>query len=80
VHPMQNFYTHHLALAATLLNEKVPFLGLDRSAAKVEFVFEDSQRLQEILDRYWRDELLCPAQSLLSSFRRAKHLLYDGGI
>jgi hypothetical protein len=74
---MQHFRTHDLSLAAALLHEKCRLIDLDRSAIKVQFLFEDSMQLQEVVSRYWRDDLLCPAQSLLASFRKAKHILHD---
>lgn len=76
---MDTFRTHDLALAATLLHEKHHLLSLDRSSPSVDFVFEDAPQLRETVDRYWRDDLLCSAQSLLASLRKAKHILYDFG-
>ena len=74
---MTYFRTHDLPLAATLLHEKHRLLDLDRSRPSVEFLFEDSDSLKETVDRYLRNDLLCPAQSLLASLRQAKHVLYD---
>ncbi|MFH0770229.1 MAG: DUF5659 domain-containing protein [Candidatus Peregrinibacteria bacterium] len=74
---MESFRTHDLALVATLLYEKHHLLDLDRNKPSVEFIFEDSPKLQDTIARYWKDELLCPAQSLLASLRKAKHILYD---
>ncbi|MDD4628258.1 MAG: DUF5659 domain-containing protein [Candidatus Peribacteraceae bacterium] len=75
---MQDFRTPDLPTATVLLHKNCRFLGLDRADPKrAVFVFEDSEKLQRILREYWRDELLCPAQSLLSDFKRAKHILFD---
>lgn len=76
--PEKNFRSHDLPTAAVLLHRQCRFLGLDRSdQRRVAFVFEDSEKLRQTLDQYWRDELLCPAQSLLADFKRAKHILFD---
>lgn len=76
---MQDFRTHDLPTIAVLLHKQCRLLTLDRSdpAGKVVFVFEDSDTLRRILEDYWSDTLLCPAQSLLSCLKRAKHILYD---
>ena len=74
---MREFRTTDLGIAATLLHEKYHLVDLDRTKSSVEFVFEDSDELQDSIAKYWKDELACPAQSLLSSFRKAKRLLYD---
>lgn len=71
------FRTRDLALAATLLHEDKSFIAVDRSRPRAEFVFADSENLREIVRQYWTHELICPAQSLLASLKRAKHLLYD---
>jgi hypothetical protein len=76
---MQDFRTHDLPTIAVLLHKQCKLRTLDRSdpSGKVIFVFEDSDDLQKILRAYWTDSLLCPAQSLLTSLKRAKHILYD---
>lgn len=76
---MQDFRTHDLPIATVLLHKDCRFLGLDRSSdpKRVVFLFEDSEKLQRILQEYWRDDLLCRAQSLLADFKRAKHILFD---
>jgi len=74
---MDAFRTHDLPLAATLLHEKYRLLDLDRTSPTVKFIFEDSEDLRGTVDRFFRNDLLCPAQSLLASLRQAKHVLYD---
>ncbi len=76
---MQDFRTHDLPTVAVLLHEQCKLKTLDRSdlRGKVIFIFEDSQELQQTLRAYWSDTLMCPAQSLLTSLKRAKHILYD---
>lgn len=76
---MQDYRTHDLPTIAVLLHKQCKLRTLDRSdpSGKVIFVFEDSDDLQKILRAYWTDSLLCPAQSLLTSLKRAKHILYD---
>jgi hypothetical protein len=66
-----------IGLVASILHERGQIVGLDRSHSRVEFLFEDSPALREIIRKYWSDELLCPAQALLISFKRAKHILHD---
>ncbi|MBI1934260.1 hypothetical protein HYS30_01205 [Candidatus Peregrinibacteria bacterium] len=78
---MSEFRTKDIAIAATLLHERCPLLGLDRSSGRdAYFLFENSDSLQQVVSQYWRGDLLCPAQSLLASFKQAKHILYDGHI
>lgn len=75
---MQNFRTHDIQIAAVLLHENCRFLGVDRSDPKqIAFIFEDSEKLVRTLEHYWQNDLLCPAQSLLATFKRAKHILFD---
>ncbi len=71
------FRTTDIATAAALLQEKHRLIDLDRTKPSVEFIFEDSEDLQHTLGMFLKDELECPAQSLLLSFRKAKRLLYD---
>ena len=66
-----------LGLIATILHEGGRLVGVNREKPRVEFLFEDSAALHEIIRRYWSNELTCPAQSLLLSFKRAKHILHD---
>ena len=75
---IEYFRTGELPLVSVLLHEGFRVKELDRSKRSVEFIFEDSTELQDVIRKYWRNELLCPALSLLSSFKQAKHLLYDG--
>lgn len=75
---MQDFRTPDLLLSSALLHERCNLLGLDRTdPQRCEFVFEDSGRLRDIVEQYWRNELLCPARSLLAASKEAKHILYD---
>lgn len=71
------FHTRDLALAAAIIHEENSFIGIDRSKQRAEFIFNDSDNLRAVVQRYWRNELLCPAQSLLAALRRVKQLLYD---
>lgn len=75
---MQDYRTHDLPTAAVLLHKQCKLLTIDRTEPhRVIFVFEQSPDLQQILQAYWSDTLMCPAQSLLTSLKRAKHILYD---
>lgn len=69
-----------LGLISVILHEHGKLLGIDRSKKRVEFIFEDTPELQEIVRQFFSNELLCPAQSLLLSFRRAKQILHDYSI
>jgi hypothetical protein len=71
------YRTANISLASVLLHEKYALVELDRSNARAEFVFEDSEELRRAVKSYWKDELMCPAQSLFAAFRRAKNILYD---
>ncbi len=75
---IDHYRTSDLPLTATLLHEGFEVETVDRSKSACEFVFPDSPELRETIQQYWQNRLRCPAQSLLSSFKRAKHLLYDG--
>ncbi len=73
---MSTYRTTDLSLAATLLQQGHTLIELDKSSYRAEFVFEDCNELHESVAGYWSDELHCPAQSLLTSLKRAKHILY----
>jgi hypothetical protein len=67
-----------LGQIATLFCLGFTFKDIDRSNPKqVVFVFEDSTEIREIISEYQRDAVVCPAQSLFSALKRAKHILYD---
>ncbi|MFH1444688.1 MAG: hypothetical protein ABIG34_04875 [Candidatus Peregrinibacteria bacterium] len=66
-----------IGLAAAILLEKGRLVSVDRSRPRVEFLFEDTPALRDVVRRYWSNELICPAQSLLLSFKQAKHILHD---
>ena len=74
---MTTFAVSDIGLIASILHEDGRLTGLDRSKKRVEFLFEDTPALREIVRRYWSNELMCPAQSLLLAFKRAKHILHD---
>ena len=74
------FRTSDLCLAAALLHEKCHLVGLDRKSARQIFLFTKSQELERVVSAYWKDTLLCPAQSLLANLKKAKRILYDGDI
>jgi hypothetical protein len=71
------FRTTDLALATALLHEDCGFLAIDRTGHRAEFIFEESRKLQEAIAQYWSNNLMCSAQSLLATHKRAKHILYD---
>lgn len=74
---MPHWNSHEIGLVAAVLHEGGRLITVDRSDKRAEFVFEDTPELREVVRKYWSNELLCPAQSLLLSFRRAKHILHD---
>ncbi len=75
---MQNSYaTHDISLVAALLHEGARFITVDRANVRAEFIFDDTLEIRETVRKYWSNELLCPAQSLLLSLKRAKHILHD---
>lgn len=76
-HLMSSFSTHDLSLAATLLFEKCYLLDVDRSSSQVEFIFEDSEQIREIVTRYLRDQLPYPVHGLFAAYKRAKKILHD---
>lgn len=74
---MDTFSTADINVATALLHEGGRLVGVDRSQPRVAFLFEDTPALRDVVRRYWSNELLCPAQSLLLAFKRAKHILHD---
>lgn len=74
---MALLHVSDIGLAAAILYEDGKLLGVDRSKSRVEFIFENTPELREVIRTYWSNELRCPAQSLLLSFKRAKHILHD---
>ncbi len=73
------FKTYSTPLAATCIHEGFRVTGIERSAdsGRVTFVFEDSEGLQEAVQGFWSGDLVCPARSLLMSYKEAKGLVFD---
>lgn len=76
-HMAHSYGVSDLGLIAAILLEKGRLVSVDRSCPRVEFLFEDTPVLRDVIRRYWSNELTCPAQSLLLSFKQAKHILHD---
>lgn len=70
--------TSDLGLAASLTAAGFSVLELDKSnPRRIEFVFEDSQKLQTAISSYWRKELMVPGMTLMESIKQLKSRMYS---
>ena len=72
------FTTYNLNFSAVLVASGIKLVKVDRGlGSKSLFCFENSQKIQEINDRYWRKELLIEPQLLFDSLKFLKNRLYS---
>ena len=76
---MEAFRTHSTPLAAVLLHKQFRLIDLERQpdSKRVEFLFESSTELQEIVKAFWKAELTCPARPLFAAYREAQNLVHN---
>lgn len=73
-----NFSTHDLTLAATLLVRGVPLKNIDKKNLKQSlFVFDRSEKLAEAVKRFWRRQELVEPLALSEQLRYLKSLIYQ---
>jgi len=72
------FTTYNLNFSAVLVASGIKLAKVDRGLGfKSLFCFENSEKIQEINDRYWRKELLIEPQLLFDSLKFLKNRLYS---
>ena len=72
------FSTYDLGLAAALMASGfganvVP----DPTVTKKEFTFEDSAKLQKVINAFWQDTLKVPAQKYFVCIKALKNRIYS---
>jgi hypothetical protein len=76
--PGPYFITSDLNLSAVLVTSNFPLEKIDKeNSKKVSFYFARSNKLQEIVDRYWRLELRIEPQDLFHNLKSLKNRIYS---
>lgn len=72
------YRTSDYQLAATLLSLDFKMEGLDKSdPTRMQFIFEDSPELEEVVGKYWGKTLKVEPNALWNNFKIIKNLLYE---
>jgi len=72
------FITSDLNLTTVLVTSNFPLEKIDKeNSKKVTFYFARSNKLQEIVDRYWRLELKIEPQDLFNNLKSLKNRIYS---
>ncbi len=71
------FSTYSLDLSATLSLWFPVNLDKTNGNKKVLFVFEDSKKLQESVDKYWKRELLVEPRQYFDNLKALKARIYE---
>ena len=71
-----DYKTTSLPAAAYLICFGFKLVRPERQGSKVHFVFDDSDVLRSVVERYFADENV-PAMSFFSALRSLKSVIYD---
>ncbi len=75
---IKKFSTFDLGLATTLTTLGYKLLELDKTnPKKVRFVFKEEKNIEQIMLKYWNDEITLPALSLFNNLKTLKNRLYS---
>lgn len=75
---MESFITSDLVLASTLSALNFQVIDLDRSdESRIGFVFEDTEELQEVVNKFWKEELRLEPLMLFNSMKLLKRRLFS---
>ncbi len=73
------FTTYNLNFSAVLIASGIKLQGVNNGlGSKSLFCFENSLKIQDINDKYWRKELKIEPQLLFDSLKFLKNRLYSG--
>ena len=73
----QLFTTFDISLAAALISKGFHLLDLDKTnPRKVQFLFKDSNNLQQVIDDYWSDSLQVNARTYFDDVKLLKNRIY----
>ena len=65
-------------LAAALITNGVPVRKMHKDSwRRVHFHFEDNERLQDLIRKFWAKELYVDAQTVLTELKTLKHRISD---
>ena len=70
------FKTRDLYLAVVLKSNRIPVLRVEPSGARAVFVFEESDRLDEISTQFFNKELRLEPRSLFDEWRSLKSMAF----
>ncbi len=77
-HDEVDFVTRDILLAATLLSHEIPLRDINRTSPKQSFfVFDRSERLNEIVERFWARRERVEPLALGEQLRYLKSLIYQ---
>lgn len=69
----KNFRTTEWPLAISLISLGFPVIEIDHTEpSRKVFIFEKNQRLHGIIESFWNDTLMVPANKFYSSMRMLK--------
>ena len=75
------FRTSDFGLASTLVALEHQVFEFDRRNPKrVEFIFEDSEEVSELVNAFWADSVTVSAQKLLAAQKKLKNRLYSSAL
>jgi hypothetical protein len=70
------FQTNDLAVT-TALSIFIPIIAIDKqNPRKVQFIFERNQKLNSLLDRYWKKEILVEPRQYFDQLKALKVRIY----
>lgn len=72
------FNTSDLGLASALVSVGVRLMDLDKSnLRRVEFVFEDTEEIKQLVDDYWANNLRVSPLTYFNSMKMLKNRIYS---
>lgn len=74
---LKSFTTSDLSICTALISFDFDLVSLDKSdSKKVVFSFENSKKLQETINKYWKKELRVEPRQFFENLKSIKSRLY----
>jgi hypothetical protein len=79
-HPMKEYKTSDIQLAALLCSEGVVFVRVENGEDRERrfFVFEDELRIADLVSGFWRDEIFVTPRKYMGAYKEMKNMLHAG--
>ena len=75
---IDTYETYDIQCAAVLLCCNFELLSLDKTQPKkVKFIFKRKEKLDELINKFWSDQLKVKARSLLENLKILKNRIYS---